>query len=96
MTGAEAGGRLSVVVDGVRAPQEEARAIWQRFSDYMEKHRGDLAGFARAEGFLSAHPRPDGGGAVLVLSRTEAQEPYGRAASGNGPGRSSARRKPRP
>ena len=87
----EVDARLSLVVDGVVAPAEQARATWQRFSEYMEAHRGDLAGFARTEGFLSAHPRSDGGKAVLVLSHTEPQEPYGKPASGAGSGGSSVR-----
>jgi hypothetical protein len=88
---ADAAARLSVVIDGVRVEAEAARAIWRRFSDYMEEHRGDLAGFARAEGFLSAHPQSDVGGAVLVLSHTAAQAPYGQAAGGAGSGGSSVR-----
>jgi hypothetical protein len=69
---------LAVVVDGVAMADEEGRAIWERFSAYMEEHRGDLGGFAKQEGFKSAHPRSEGGKAVLVLSRTEPQEAYGR------------------
>ncbi len=68
---------LRVLVDGVPMADDAARGVWQRFSAYMEEHRGDLGGFARSEGFLSAHPRTEGGRAVLVLSRTEAQEAYG-------------------
>lgn len=77
--GGSSGGRLAVKVDGVVVPEGEARGLWQRFSAYMEEHRGDLAGFAAQEGFKSAHPRSEGGKAVLVLSRTEPQEAYGKA-----------------
>jgi hypothetical protein len=68
---------LGVVVDGAALPDEEARAMWQAFSAYMEEHRGDLGGFAKSRGFVSAHPRTEGGRAVLVLSRSEPQEAYG-------------------
>jgi hypothetical protein len=73
----EGAGRLGVVVDGAALGEEEARAMWQKFSAYMEEHKGDLAGFAKAEGFASVHPRSDGGRAVLVMSKTEPQEAYG-------------------
>jgi hypothetical protein len=58
-------------------PDDEARALWDRFSVHMDAHAGDLAGFAQAEGFASVHPAAEGGRAVLVVSRTEAQRPYG-------------------
>ena len=70
-------GSLAVTLDGVPLAEAEARAIWQRFSAYMEEHKGDLAGFARAEGYASVHPTPEGGKAVLVLSRSKPQEAYG-------------------
>jgi hypothetical protein len=73
------GGPLSVVVDGVAMPEDQAREMWRRFSEYMEQHRGDLGGFAASAGFVSAHPRSEGGRAVLVLSRTAPQEAYGAA-----------------
>ena len=38
---------LRVLIDGTALPDEEARAVWQRFSDWMEEHRGDLGGFAK-------------------------------------------------
>jgi hypothetical protein len=50
--------------------------LWERFSDWMEEHRGDLAGFAAKEGFLSIHPGVDGGQPVLLASRTQPQRPY--------------------
>jgi hypothetical protein len=72
--------RLAVTVDGSPLPEEEARGVWARFSAHMDAHPGDLAGFARAEGVASVHPAAEGGRAVLVVSRTEAQRPYGQAA----------------
>jgi len=68
---------MRVLVDGVALPDDEARALWQRFSDWMEEHKGDLAGFAKAEGFASVHPGVAGGRPVLHASRTAAQKPYG-------------------
>ncbi|MFO0743028.1 MAG: hypothetical protein U0270_44555 [Labilithrix sp.] len=67
---------LAVLVDGVALPEEEARAMWERFSAWMEEHRGDLAGFAKQEGFASVHPGVDSGRPVLLLSREAAQRPY--------------------
>jgi hypothetical protein len=67
---------LAVVIDGVALPRDEARALWERFSDWMEEHRGDLAGFAAREGYASVHPDVDGGRPVLRVSRTETQQPY--------------------
>ena len=72
---------LGVLVDGVALPEEEARALWERFSEWMEEHRGDLAGFATREGFVSIHPGVDGGRPVLLASKTLAQRPYGPATS---------------
>lgn len=67
---------LAVLIDGVALPEDEARAMWQRFSDWMEEHRGDLAGFAKREGFSSVHPGVDNGKPVLLLSREGVQRPY--------------------
>lgn len=78
-------GTLLVTVEGVPMEAEKARELWQRFSAYMEEHKGDLAGFAKSEGYVSAHPRSDGGKAVLALSRTEAQAAYGPAMAESGP-----------
>jgi hypothetical protein len=71
-----AGRRLSVLVDGVALPEGEAVALWDRFSRYMEEHRGDLAGFAAQEGYASVHPGVDGDRPVLRASKKEAQRPY--------------------
>jgi hypothetical protein len=58
-------------------PEDQARAFWDRFSTHMDAHPGDLAGFARAEGFASVHPTVEEGRAVLLVSRTGTQRPYG-------------------
>jgi hypothetical protein len=67
---------LAVLVDGIAMPEDEARAFWSRFSAYMEEHKGDLAGFAKQEGFASVHPSMVGGGAALLASRTAPQKAY--------------------
>ena len=69
-------GVLSVVVDGVAMPEEDARAFWKRFSAYMDAHKGDLLGFAKAEGYASIHPAMASTGAQLVVSRMKPQGPY--------------------
>ena len=74
---------LGVVVDGAALPEAEARAFWARFSAYMESHKADLAGFAKAEGFASVHPETHGGNPVLVASRTAPQRKYTKAPSRN-------------
>jgi hypothetical protein len=78
--------RLAVLLDGVPMAEQEARALWARFSAHMDEHRGDLAGFARAEGFASVHPETRDGRAVLVVSQTEPQRAYGMPPPGSGGG----------
>ena len=68
---------LSVYVDGAAMPEADARSFWQRFSDWMEENRGDLAGFAAREGFASVHPGVENGRPVLYASKTQGQRPYG-------------------
>lgn len=75
---------LRVLVDGIALPEAEARALWKRFSDHMEAHKGDLAGFAQAEGFASIHPAMGADGAELRASRTQAQGPYRNVSQGDG------------
>ena len=70
---------LQVLVDGVALPEEEGRELWKRFSEWMEEHKGDLAGFAASQGYTSIRPATSGGAPVLVASRTEAQVAYGNA-----------------
>lgn len=72
---------LRVLIDGVALPEEEARAFWSRFSDYMEEHKGDLKGFANQEGLMSVQPKTSSEGALLVGSRSAAQTPYANATS---------------
>ncbi len=67
---------LKVLVEGIPLPDEEARALWRRFSAWMDANVGDLAGFASAEGFASLHPEMHGDAPVLVASRTTSQRPY--------------------
>jgi len=67
---------LRVLIDGKPLPEDDARAFWQRFSEWMDAHRGDLAGFAHREGLASVHPELDAGHPVLVASRTAPQRPY--------------------
>jgi hypothetical protein len=70
---------LAVLVDGTPMPDAEARALWERFSAWMEEHKGDLGGFAAREGFASVHPAVRNGQPVLLASRTDIQKPYGPA-----------------
>jgi hypothetical protein len=67
---------LAVLVDGVKMGEDEARAFWERFSAYMEEHRGDLGGFAAQEGLTSVHPEMHDGAPVLVASRKAPQRGY--------------------
>lgn len=67
---------LQVYVDGAPMPELDARTFWQRFSDWMEANKGDLAGFAAKEGFASVHPGVENGKPVLYASKTEGQRPY--------------------
>ena len=76
---------MAVIVDGEPLAEAQAREFWQRFSDYMEEHRGDLRGFAEKEGFASVHPRVGAQGAELVVSRTAPQGAYGNAPREGGP-----------
>jgi hypothetical protein len=71
---------LEVTIDGVKLPDEEARAFWQRFSAHMEANKGDLGGFAKSEGLASVVPETGRGGALLRCSRTAPQPGYFNAA----------------
>ncbi len=82
----EGQGRLGVLVDGQPMPPDEARTFWGRFSAYMEEHKGDLAGFAKQEGFASVHPAMKEGVATLLASRTSVQRPYAPVRQGDGDG----------
>ena len=74
--------RLAVLVDGAPLPDAEAVALWDRFSAWMEEHRGDLAGFAAQEGYASVHPGVDGDRPVLRASKTAGQRPYAPVTAG--------------
>ncbi|HSQ62204.1 MAG TPA: hypothetical protein VLM85_03280 [Polyangiaceae bacterium] len=73
---------LTVLVDGVPMAEAEARAFWGRFSAHMELHKGDLAGFAKAEGFASVKPALGPDGPQLLASRSGTQVPYANAKAG--------------
>jgi hypothetical protein len=70
-------GALRVLVDGEPLPGQEAIAFWKRFSEWMDEHPGDLAGFASSEALSSVQPEMHDGVPVLVASRTAPQRPYG-------------------
>lgn len=61
------GSALGVLIDGVPLPSEEARALWLRFSEHMDAHKGDMDGFAKLNGYVSVRPAVQGGKAVLVV-----------------------------
>ena len=77
---------LAVLVDGAPLPEAEAIALWDRFSAWMEEHRGDLKGFAAQEGFASVHPGVDGDRPVLRASKSAEQRPYAAVKAGGGGG----------
>jgi len=60
--------RLAAVVGGKALSKDEARALWQRFSEYMDANRNDFDGFAKREGFAHASVAANGGIATLTLS----------------------------
>jgi hypothetical protein len=64
------------MIDGKEMPEAEARAFWKRFSDHMEANKGDLRGFAKAEGFASVKPVMSAAGPELLVSGTAPQTPY--------------------
>ncbi|MFO0760513.1 MAG: hypothetical protein U0359_28795 [Byssovorax sp.] len=67
----EASSRLAVLIDGAPLPEEEARALWVAFSEHMDQHRGDFAGFAALKGWFSVKPEHRQGKAVLVVQTSE-------------------------
>jgi hypothetical protein len=96
---------LRVLLDGEPLPAEEAIAFWKRFSEWMDEHRGDLAGFASSEGLSSVQPEVHDGSPVLIASRNAPQRPYDvarkkrtkrRTAAARGPIRAGANRASRP
>ena len=79
-------GALVVVVDGEAMEEALAKAFWQRFSAYMEAHKGDLGGFAVSEGLASVHPELRDGRPALIASRKATQRPYANAPNLGTPG----------
>ena len=69
MTGQQS--RLAVLVDGVALPDDEARALWTKFSEHMDQHKGDMAGFAKLCGYARVSPEARNGQAVLLIQTTE-------------------------
>jgi hypothetical protein len=61
---------LAVLMDGVPLPEVEARALWTQFSEHMDAHQGDLAGFAKEKGWVSVTPEFRKGQAVLIVKTT--------------------------
>jgi len=103
----EGGGRLSATVDGAALSEADARALWAEFSQYMEEHRGDTAGFAALKGWAGVAPTFQNGRAVLVAWTkgpppavvTNQGRPQGGGGGGGGGGRGGgggAGQKPRP
>lgn len=84
---------MKVLVDGQPLPDAEARAVWQRFSGWMDEHRGDLAGFAAREGWKSVHPGVEGGSPVLLASHEDVQRPYGPAGDQGSPSKGGGSRR---
>lgn len=66
---------LAVIVDEAPLPDEEARALWIKFSEHMDEHRGDMAGFAKLHGYVSVAPEVRKGEPVLVVRTTAAPPP---------------------
>lgn len=62
---------LVAFVDGTALPEDAARDLWKRFSEYMGEHKGDIAGFAKLAGFVQISPEYRGGRAVLVAYTKE-------------------------
>ena len=62
---------LRVLIDGSALDPEKARALWSRFSQHMDAHRGDFDGFAAAEGFRSARVAVERGKPTLHLSNSD-------------------------
>ena len=58
---------LSVRIDGQPIGDDDARAIWERFSRHMDVNQGDFAGFAAAEGYKHASVDVVSGRPVLIL-----------------------------
>lgn len=66
--------QLAVIVDGRPAPEDEARALWTRFSAHMDRYQGDVSGFAVAEGYASASVTVADGTPTLTLTSEGADD----------------------
>ncbi|WP_437781219.1 hypothetical protein [Sorangium sp. So ce1097] len=88
---------LAATLDGAPLSDDEARDLWTRFSRHMDEHRGDMAGFARENGYVSVTPTFERGRALLVVRTTEAppEKPAPRP-GGNKPGPRPGGGKPTP
>lgn len=82
------GGNLAAFVDGAALPEEAARDLWKRFSEWMGDHKGDFDGFAKTNGYVRVTPEYRGGRAVLVAYT---KEPPKASGGGGGNGRGSGR-----
>jgi hypothetical protein len=60
--------RLAVEIDGKRLSDDEARAVWQRFSEFMDASNGDFAAFAKDEGVALVATRTVNGQAILMVT----------------------------
>ena len=67
-------GRLAAIVDGELLPEEDARALWERFSAYMDEHKGDLRGLREGRGIRQRAP------GVAARTRRPRREPDDAAA----------------
>lgn len=94
---------LVAFLDGKALPDEEARALWKDFSEHMDEHRGDMAGFAAKRGWASVAPEYRDGRAVLVVRTTPgapglppAAKPAKKPQQGGGGRPQGGPRKPKP
>jgi hypothetical protein len=72
MTATPAHRQLAAVVDGRHLDEDDARALWTRFSAHMDAHEGDFEGFAASEGLVSSRVAVVDGVPTLTLERTKA------------------------
>ncbi len=85
-------GNLSAFVDGVALPEEEARDLWKRFSEWMGENKGDISGFGKKNGYTQITPEYRGGRAVLIAYTKEpppaapAKKAAGKGSGGGRPG----------
>jgi hypothetical protein len=66
--------QLAAIVDGKPLEPTEAKALWERFSAYMDAHEGDFDGFASQEGMVSARVAVVESTPTLTLARTAAEK----------------------